>query len=60
MARRQEILIAGNAGMWMLARYRCSFAQQQGTIWRIGFLSTRSRPLSIYAALLGRVSARHA
>jgi hypothetical protein len=44
VAGRREILIAGSVGMWMLARCPASFAQQQGKVWRIGYLGDRSPP----------------
>ena len=47
MAGRRSFLIAGSAGVWMLARCTFSFAQQQGKVWRVGFLTPRSRPASL-------------
>jgi putative ABC transport system substrate-binding protein len=38
VAGRQSFLIAGSAGMFMLALCPVAFAQQQGKVWRIGVL----------------------
>ena len=42
---RRRLLIAFGTGL--LAAPLVSFAQQQGKVWRVGFLSARSRPVSL-------------
>jgi putative ABC transport system substrate-binding protein len=45
MTTRRRLLVALGAGA--LAVPLASFAQQQGKVWRVGFLSLRSRPASL-------------
>ena len=49
--KRRQVLVALGAGA--LAAPLASFAQQQGKVWRIGFLAPRSRPDSIESDLYG-------
>ena len=51
--KRRQVLVALGAGA--LAAPLASFAQQQGKVWRIGFLAPRSRPDSIESDLYGAV-----
>jgi putative ABC transport system substrate-binding protein len=51
MNKRRKLVIA--LGMGALAAPLGSFAQQQGKVWRVGFLSTRRRPISFDLDLLG-------
>ena len=51
MNNRRRLLIALGAGE--MARPFASFAQQQGKIWRVGFLATRARPLSLDTDYVG-------
>ena len=51
MITRREFLIALGAGA--LAAPLASYAQQQGKVWRIGFLISASRPPSIDAHYIG-------
>jgi len=51
MNRRRKIIIA--LGASALTTPFCSFAQQQGKVWRIGFLTQRSRPLSLDSDIFG-------
>ena len=44
MNDRRKLLVA--LGAIVIAAPRSSFAQQQGKIWRVGFLATRRRPVS--------------
>ncbi|MGH9650139.1 MAG: hypothetical protein ACRD3I_06680, partial [Terriglobales bacterium] len=46
MKTRREFVFASGAGLWLLATPFAAFAQQQGKVWRIGFLAPRSRPTS--------------
>jgi hypothetical protein len=54
MNNRRKLIVALGAGA--LAAPFDSFAQQQGKVWRVGFLSQRSRPVSpasdVYSAFL--------
>ena len=45
MNNRRKLIVALGAGT--LAGPLASFAQQQGTVWRVGFLSQRARPDSL-------------
>ena len=45
MMRRRQLLVALGAGA--VAVPLASFAQQQGKVWRVGFLSARRRPASL-------------
>jgi putative ABC transport system substrate-binding protein len=51
MITRRKVLIALGAGA--LAAPFGSFAQQQGKIWRVGFLSLRPRPASLDSDVFG-------
>ena len=51
MNKRRSLAIAIGGGM-LIAPF-ISFAQQQGKVWRIGILGTRSRPTSIDADAFG-------
>jgi putative ABC transport system substrate-binding protein len=51
MNNRRKLLIVLGAGA--LAAPLASFAQQQGKVWRVGFLSSRSRPTSLDFDLYG-------
>jgi putative ABC transport system substrate-binding protein len=51
MNNRRKLVIALGAGV--LAGPLVSFAQQQGKVWHIGYLATRSRPASIDAEAFG-------
>jgi putative ABC transport system substrate-binding protein len=51
MITRRELLIALGAGA--LAAPIASFAQQQGKVWRVGFLSPRPRPASLDSDVFG-------
>jgi putative ABC transport system substrate-binding protein len=50
---RREFCIAGGAGLSLLAAPLASPAQQQRKVWRVGFLSTRSRPVFLDADFYG-------
>ncbi len=50
MNNRRKLVIA--LGMGALAAPFSSFAQQQGKVWRVGFLSTITRPASLDSGLL--------
>ncbi len=39
--------------MWLLACFPRSFAQQQGKVWRVGFLTPSSRPASLDSDAIG-------
>ena len=43
MKTRREFLVTGGAGLCLLAAPLACLAQQQGKVWRIGFLSAQSR-----------------
>ena len=47
MNKRRKLIVALGAGA--LAAPFGSFAQQQGKVWRVGFLTAASRPISIEA-----------
>ena len=51
MNNRRKLVIALGAGV--LAAPFGSFAQQQGKVWRIGFLSSRRRPDSLASDYFG-------
>ena len=51
MNNRRKLLVALGAGA--LAAPLSSFAQQQGKVWRVGFLSQRSRPISLDSDTFG-------
>lgn len=51
MNNRRKLLVALGAGA--LAAPFASFAQQQGKIWRVGYMSQRSRPVSLEASNSG-------
>jgi putative ABC transport system substrate-binding protein len=51
MNNRRKLVIALGAGM--LAAPLVTFAQAQGKVWHIGFLTARSRPLSLDADIFG-------
>jgi ABC-type uncharacterized transport system substrate-binding protein len=51
MITRRKLLVA--LGVSVLATSLVSFAQQQGKIWRIGFLSQRPRPASLDSDIFG-------
>ena len=51
MNKRRKLLTA--IGLCALAVPVCSFAQQQGKIWRVGFLANGSRPASLETSSLG-------
>jgi ABC-type uncharacterized transport system substrate-binding protein len=51
MISRRKLLIA--LGASSLAAPFSSFAQQQGKVWRVGFLSPRSRPASLDTDIFG-------
>jgi len=51
MNTRRKLLVALGAGA--LAMPLASLAQQQGKVWRIGFLSSRSRPASVDSDFYG-------
>src|SRR5262245_7379258 len=46
MTTRRDFLLASSAGLSLLAASRVSLAQQQGKVWRVGFLSQATRPAS--------------
>ena len=52
MKSRREFLVAGSAGLCALAAPCASFAQQQGKVWRVGFLAPR-RPVSLDSDVYG-------
>jgi putative ABC transport system substrate-binding protein len=54
MNTRRELLIA--LGAYVFATPLACFAQQQGKIWRVGFLSLRSRPASLESDTFGAFS----
>src|SRR6185369_1060265 len=45
MNDRRKLLVA--LGASVIAVPLSSFAQQQGKVWRVGFLATRARPVSL-------------
>jgi putative ABC transport system substrate-binding protein len=51
MNNRRKLLVALGAGA--LAAPFSSFAQQQGKVWRVGFLAQRSRPASLDSDIYG-------
>ena len=51
MITRRKLIVA--LGASAIAAPFGSFAQQQGKVWRIGFLSSRSRPVSIDSDVFG-------
>ncbi len=51
MNNRRKLLVALGAGAVVLPLR--SFAQQQGKVWRVGFLSQRNRPISLDADIFG-------
>ena len=51
MITRRKLLVALGAGA--LTAPFGSFAQQQGKVWRVGFLTARRRPISLDTDLLG-------
>ena len=51
MNNRRELIVALGAGA--LAAPLGSFAQQQGKVWRVGFLALRARPISLDADYVG-------
>src|SRR5258706_9203721 len=54
MNTRRNLLIMLGAGA--LAVPLASFAQQAGKVWRVGFLTQRSRPLSLDTDIFGAFS----
>ena len=51
MTTRRNLLIMLGAGAFIVPFG--SFAQQQGKVWRVGFLSSRSRPVSLDSDIFG-------
>ena len=51
MNNRRKLIVALGAGA--LAAPLGSFAQQQGKVWRVGFLALRARPISLDADYVG-------
>jgi len=51
MNKRRKLVIALGAGA-LVAPFG-AFAQQQGKVWRVGFLATRSRPVSLDSDAFG-------
>src|ERR1035437_1759583 len=51
MNNRRKLIVALGAGVFMVPFG--TFAQQQGKVWRIGFLSPRSRPASFDSDAFG-------
>jgi len=54
MNNRRKLLVALGAGA-LVAPF-CSFAQQQGKVWRVGFLTPRIRPDSLDSDIFGAFS----
>ena len=54
MNTRRKLLVALSAGA--LVAPLASFGQPQGKVWRVGFLSGRSRPVSLDSDIFGAFS----
>ena len=47
VSQRREFLVLGGAWLSLLVAPLASLAQQQGKVWRVGFLSQNTRPASL-------------